>query len=62
MGCANFSASQRPQFTAPGEEVLLDSGEPAPYPGVLLPKPIYKQALPAIDDAYEQLYETPRER
>lgn len=55
-GCRT-TAAERLEFKAPGEEVLMDFGDPAPYPGVLLPKSIYKQALPAIDDAYRDLYE-----
>jgi hypothetical protein len=63
-GCAlNWTLgrpSPRIEKTAiPGEETLLHAGEPAPFDGVLIPKGIYKEALPAIDDAYERLWAVP---
>lgn len=48
------------RVAVPGEEVLLEQGQQAPYRGVLLPPGIYKSVLPEIDRRYDEIY-GPRE-
>lgn len=60
MGCHLLKRNHQIETEIPGEEILLDKGEPAPFDGVLLPPGIYKQALPHIDKAYDDLWSRSR--